>query len=763
MKLIMKTLFLFSMFSMFSLSACFDSNDITYGPDFETETKEENEFEYNLNEDGTYTLVACDSQLTDLILPSTHNGLSITKIGKDCFSDCRNLKTIFISENIVEIEEGAFRWLSLLEEINFAENSNLEIIDKYVFSGCTSLEYILFPEKIRKIDEDAFGDSWSYNPIKLLFKNEYSLGLSYYNNTIYTNCDKEHLVIEDGVIYYNEFGKASVIDIPNKSDKKVIIKGFVSFGDQLQKVIKINDNCFTGSQVKQLEIPSSIEEVSEYAFQDVQWDVDVLSNLVYNNGRYVGNPENPHLIFVQQVNSSEKVIFHDNCKFVSNSYSISENSIRLEEGIYYIPSDSNPYFVCYEIETVNLYVESKDVYINDNTRIMLTLTNGYGGFNLHLPSKLETICASTSPTSTGSNMSYFIDSSNENYQTIRGSLYKLSYNTNTLISASKDSVIDGTLYIAEGTNYIANDSISRFQNEILLLPESLVAIGDNALYYNTFKYVNIPENLYYLGNLFSSNADRKKFLSENVLISPKNSFFIKVDNNIVSTDREELYLASCKDELNCIVPEYVKKIKNHALTGRNIFIGNNVESIEKYAISPQTSYGNNRFVFLDCFEEKPGFEYGWNQECAGIYYKNQFVKDDDSGLIYGKRASENGAVVVSYWRTDDIYIQKHININGKTLPITVVGRSCFMGENFQYCNFASSYVVIPDTVHTIESIAFVFFRQKPNQTFYIPNSVKSIPSQAFHCSGIIRCESQSQPDGWVGWQYGCDVFWGCTE
>ena len=136
MKLITKTLFLFSMFSVFSLSACFNSNDITYESDFETETKEENEFEYNLNEDNSYTLVACYSELTDLILPSTYNGLPITKIGKDCFSNCSNLKTIFVSENIVEIEEGAFRGLSLLEEINFAENSNLEIIDKYVFSRC---------------------------------------------------------------------------------------------------------------------------------------------------------------------------------------------------------------------------------------------------------------------------------------------------------------------------------------------------------------------------------------------------------------------------------------------------------------------------------------------------------------------------------------------------------------------------------------------------------------------------------------------------
>ena len=170
---------------------------------------------------------------------------------------------------------------------------------------------------------------------------------------------------------------------------------------------------------------------------------------------------------------------------------------------------------------------------------------------------------------------------------------------------------------------------------------------------------------------------------------------------------------------------------------------------------------------------KTRVDYSSNEKCfysdTGDYfwftYENLSECSEEGGF---SRFEENGeAAAMSYWKTDIESIKGSININGKNYPVVEIGEGCFMGENFPKPCFINNRVIIPNSVRTISHQAFGRFEFKDgidSGYVFIPNSVKFIPDQAFYGDEKIRCQAPSKPDGWSeGWQYGCDVTFGCSE
>ena len=76
------------------------------------------------------------AQLASITIPGT-----VTTIGKDAFSDCKNLKTVILHEGIQSIAVGAFR-RSGITEITFP--ASLNRIESFAFDGCSALKTITF-------------------------------------------------------------------------------------------------------------------------------------------------------------------------------------------------------------------------------------------------------------------------------------------------------------------------------------------------------------------------------------------------------------------------------------------------------------------------------------------------------------------------------------------------------------------------------------------------------------------------------------------
>lgn len=78
---------------------------------------------------------------------------SVYQIGEEAFSDTM-IKTVKMSDNVIEIKDRAFRNCANLNEIVFS--SNLKSIGERAFSGCPQIKSISLPASLEVIKECAF-------------------------------------------------------------------------------------------------------------------------------------------------------------------------------------------------------------------------------------------------------------------------------------------------------------------------------------------------------------------------------------------------------------------------------------------------------------------------------------------------------------------------------------------------------------------------------------------------------------------------------
>lgn len=89
-------------------------------------------------------------------------------ICKDAFSNCKNLTTITIPDNVLWIGESAFYGCLNLKVVNMSKN--IVWIGGGCFSGCKMLENINLPNTLKTIDEYAFKGCESLSFVKLPYE-----------------------------------------------------------------------------------------------------------------------------------------------------------------------------------------------------------------------------------------------------------------------------------------------------------------------------------------------------------------------------------------------------------------------------------------------------------------------------------------------------------------------------------------------------------------------------------------------------------------
>ena len=737
-------------------------------------------------------LTKCATDASIFSIPSKIGEYPVTSIGEECFRENlwyteKHLKRIIIPNTIKTIGKSAFQGLRYLENVTFEKGSVLETIEDNAFADCVRIDYIIMPKTLKSLSKTAFSndgrhyyyddrnDGMAYT--KLFFSNENIYGwadrldTSYYYDDYgvksYFGCNENNFVYEDNVAYYDVKGKVYVVDVVD-SAKDIKIKSVVKMGDKIRSVCGLEEYCFMHSQMENLELGTTIRDIKDNIF-DRSDELKKLNFNIFGNGRYVGNPANPYMVFTGCINNNTKVVFHDKAEIIVTPHDHTQECLRMsyisDGNVRYIPSESNPYFACYGFDEETSFDQSGTAIISGATRAILKLNEHYNHFyKIILPSNLvyfhkEALLSYEND--------YEISASNQCFETVNGSLYDVSGEALTLLHLSFYANRDPSLpelesiSVANGTTHVANGAI-KSSRKILLLPESLYAVEDEGFYCGPYiEAINIPANLKYLGNLPCSVSDKGT-----ILVSSDNPYYAMNEySELVSKDGTELYHSKTEnDGLTTIISPAIKKIHNNSIRARNIFISNNVEIIEKNAIFGGGGYSRNIFAILEG-EEKPGFAKGWDERCAYVSRNNSFVKDKD-GVIY--TLNENGeAIAMSYWKTDIDSIKGSIVINGTNYSVVEIGADCFMGENFPSACFTNKRVVIPNSVKTINYHAFVWFNYKNGQDesyIFVPKSVQKMIDQVFFYAGNIHCEAQSKPEGWSdGWQHGCNVTFGCTE
>lgn len=165
---------------------CTECNDFLID---EAEDTPSLQYEKITDENGSevYAVTGNTADCGYIKIPSTYNGLPVTRIADEAFRNVLTLKHVIIPESIVYVGNAVFKHcfnlisvtvlcdgLSLGSEV-FWDCHNLKDIsfagfveiNEYAFLGCESIENIVLSDKITEIDVHAFAECYSLKSITI--------------------------------------------------------------------------------------------------------------------------------------------------------------------------------------------------------------------------------------------------------------------------------------------------------------------------------------------------------------------------------------------------------------------------------------------------------------------------------------------------------------------------------------------------------------------------------------------------------------------
>lgn len=191
---------------------------------------------------------------------------SITEVGEDIFGDCKTLRGVKLPEGVSRINKEAFYGCSILETINFP--AKLTSVGDNAFSLCSKMELDNLPNSLLHVGQSAF----CYVPLKALkLDRKVEIGAGAFSNTpiteieMATPCDS----IREGTFS----------NCPNLTK--------ITIGEGLKY---IGYKAFSNSPIKEANLPSTLRDISSYAFTGYSSSYCPFINDIQpeNHIRYIG-------------------------------------------------------------------------------------------------------------------------------------------------------------------------------------------------------------------------------------------------------------------------------------------------------------------------------------------------------------------------------------------------------------------------------------------------------------------------------------------
>ena len=163
--------------------------EISEGP--ETEETPASAFEYT-SDGASVTITKYVGDYTDVIIPSTIDGLPVTKIGYAAFQNCRSITTVMLPDSVQSLSDYSFAGCRSLTSIELPEG--ISTVSYQAFADCVALTKVLLPDTVTDIDNMAF-----YN-CKVLSEIQLPMFLETIGERSFESCNSlAEVVIPNGV------------------------------------------------------------------------------------------------------------------------------------------------------------------------------------------------------------------------------------------------------------------------------------------------------------------------------------------------------------------------------------------------------------------------------------------------------------------------------------------------------------------------------------------------------------------------------------
>lgn len=317
-----------SVFSLFILSACSFFNSLTEDKEEKEQYTEGLKFEKDTN--GYAVSVGSASEIENIIIPSSYEGLPVYKIYDYGFYECKNLKNIIIPDTVKLIGHNAFSGCGL-EELILPDS--IEEIGDHAFLGCPTQDTIVLPPNIKRIGTEAFSGTnvdqliiqdastitniagYAFSGVKAVlvqknnfdttnFNKNWDQGFSYYKKNIYYDVQSYNNYTEDGTYRYF-IGRGGCLNFKEPG----IIINEICINDKNNGCVKLIDEIN--------EQPVLLYDIFFESYKDkikamyVPEDISLSSNTFARlNGFWIDT-----VIFEKQIQENQKISFDkvENC------------------------------------------------------------------------------------------------------------------------------------------------------------------------------------------------------------------------------------------------------------------------------------------------------------------------------------------------------------------------------------------------------------------------------------------------------------------
>ncbi len=216
---------------------------------------------------GDNAFYDCDS-LENMLIPD-----SVTHIGSNAFADCDALTDMTVPSSVTHIDSTAFTNCNGLKNLTLQIGDGITAIEKSAYARYANFTSIIIPDGVTDIGDNAFEGCTSLTSITI-----------------------PDSVTSIGSGAFSGCSSLTSIDIP-------------------EGVKSIGSDAFSGCEkLTNISLPNSITHIPSNAFAQCT----SLSYTEYQNGKYLGNAENPYLYLVTVTENVSEFSIPDLTKIIGD-------------------------------------------------------------------------------------------------------------------------------------------------------------------------------------------------------------------------------------------------------------------------------------------------------------------------------------------------------------------------------------------------------------------------------------------------------------